>query len=104
MIKKKDIVEHVAATTPLKKFQAREALEAALGFMREKIEAGEDVQIPPLGKVRVIVQNEGTPKEKVVFRLVPTKRTDKGEADEDGTSEDDGSHEDAAEETESTAS
>lgn len=73
MIKKKDIVEHVAATTQLKKFQAREALEATLGFLRQSIEAGQEVQIPPLGKVRVIVQNEGTPKEKIVYRLVPTK-------------------------------
>ena len=77
MIKKKDIVEHVAATTPLKKFQAREALEATLAYLRDKVDGREEVQIPPLGKIRVIVQNEGTPKEKTVLRLVPTKRTEK---------------------------
>lgn len=73
VIKKKDIVESVAQTTSLKKYQAREGLEAALGYIHEQLEGGEEVQIPPLGKIRIVTQNEGTPREKIVYRLVLTK-------------------------------
>lgn len=76
MIKKKEIVTHVAEVTSLKKYQAREALEATLAFMHERLSDGEEVQVPPLGKLRVILQNEGTPREKTVYRLILSKPKD----------------------------
>ena len=69
MIKKKEIVEHVAETTELNKRQAREGLEASLSFLHTQLKAGEEIQIPPLGKIRVVVQNDGTSREKTVYRL-----------------------------------
>lgn len=73
MIKKKEIVEHVAQSTELNKRQAREALEASLAFLHERLSNGEEVQIPPLGKVRVVVQNDGTSRQKTVYRLILQK-------------------------------
>ncbi len=73
MIKKKEIVEHVAETTELNKRQAREGLETALAFLHAQLKAGEEVQIPPLGKIRVVVQNDGTSREKTVYRLILQK-------------------------------
>ena len=76
MIKKKEIVEHVAQTTELNKRQAREALEASLAFLHSTLESGEEVQIPPLGKIRVVVQNDGTSRQKTVYRLILQKPKD----------------------------
>jgi len=79
MIKKKEIVEHVAGTTELNKRQAREALEASLSFMHANLKDGQELQIPPLGKVRVIIQNDGTSREKTVYRLILQKpKSDNG--------------------------
>ena len=73
MIKKKEIVEHVASTTDLKKREVREALEGVLSFLHERLLDGEEVQVPPLGKVRVVVQNDGTTRQKTVYRLILQK-------------------------------
>ena len=73
MIKKKEIVEHVAETTELNKRGARDALEATLGFIHARLSDGEEVQIPPLGKIRVVVQNDGTSRQKTVYRLILQK-------------------------------
>jgi len=63
MIKKKDIVEHISQTSELNKRQARIGLEAGFEYIHECLSNGEDVQIPPLGKLRVVVKNEGTDRE-----------------------------------------
>jgi len=76
MIKKKEIVEHVAQTTELNKRQAREALEASFAFLHSTLKNGEEVQIPPLGKIRVVVQNDGTSRQKTVYRLILQKSKD----------------------------
>lgn len=89
MIKKKQIVEHVSSETHLNKRDAREALENALSFIHERLSDGEEVQIPPLGKIKVITQNEGTTRQKIVYRLILSKAKD-GETDqEDDASPDD---------------
>ena len=69
MIKKKDIVEHISQTSELNKRQARIGLETGLQYIHERLSNGEDVQIPPLGKLRVVIKNEGTEREKTIFRL-----------------------------------
>lgn len=73
MIKKKEIVERVAEVTPFNKREAREVLEATLAFLHESLSEGQEVQIPPLGKIRVVVQNDGTSREKTVYRLILQK-------------------------------
>ncbi len=73
MIKKKEIVEHIAETTELNKRQARIALEASFEFMHAQLSEGVEVQAPPLGKVRVVTQNEGTTRQKTVYRLILQK-------------------------------
>ncbi len=91
MIKKKEIVEHVAGTTELNKRQAREGLEAALSFMHANLKEGQELQIPPLGKVRVVIQNDGTSREKTVYRLILQKpKSDQVDgAEAETTSQDD---------------
>lgn len=81
MIKKKEIVEHVAETTSYNKREAREVLEATLAFLHETLAAGQEVQIPPLGKIRVVVQNDGTSREKTVYRLILQKPKPEGDAE-----------------------
>ena len=82
MIKKKEIVEHVAASTHLNKRDARESLETALAFLHERLTACEEVQIPPLGKIRVVRQNEGSSREKIVYRLILSKPKAPGDAED----------------------
>lgn len=73
MIKKKEIVAHVAETTELNKRQARIALESALAFMHAQLTDEVELQVPPLGKVRVVTQNEGTSRQKTAYKLVLQK-------------------------------
>ncbi len=80
MIKKKEIVEHVAASTHLNKRDARECLETAFAFLHERLSDGEEIQVPPLGKIRVIVQNEGSERQKIVYRLILSKPKPDGES------------------------
>jgi len=74
MIKKKEIVEQIADKTELNKRQARIGLEACLEFLHESLSNGDEVQIPPLGKIRVVIQNEGTERQKTVYRLILQKQ------------------------------
>jgi len=80
MIEKKEIVEHVAETTELNKRQAREGLEASLTFLHDRLSDGQEIQIPPLGKIRIVTQNEGTSREKTVYRLILQKPKTEEEA------------------------
>jgi DNA-binding protein HU-alpha len=69
---KKVILEQVAAKTGLKGRDVRLAVDATLAAIREQLLAGNDVRVPPLGKLKV---KERTPKEaaegeaKTVYRL-----------------------------------
>lgn len=70
MIKKKELYAHVAAATGQPKRDVRAVTDALFAYMNETLRAGEEIQYPPLGKIRVIVQHEGTEKERNNYKLV----------------------------------
>ena len=53
MLKKPEFLERVVARTDVKKRDAKPAIEAALAVLSDALLAGEEVNIPPLGKLRV---------------------------------------------------
>lgn len=50
-IKLKDLIERVAASSGLKKSDARKAVEATLAELSTAVEAGEALALPPLGRL-----------------------------------------------------
>ena len=58
-MKKKDLIDRVAETTGVKKGDARKTVDAALGLIRDALEAGTDVTLPPLGRIKVRTRGEG---------------------------------------------
>jgi len=54
MLRKKELFEKVVARTSLKKRDVKPAVEAALALIAESLREGRDVNLPPLGKLRVV--------------------------------------------------
>jgi nucleoid DNA-binding protein len=54
MIKKPEFLERVVARTDVKKRDAKPAIEAAFAVLIEALAEGEDLNLPPLGKLRVV--------------------------------------------------
>ncbi|EAR51579.1 DNA-binding protein HU, putative [Oceanicola granulosus HTCC2516] len=52
-LKKKDFVERVVTRSGLKKRDAKLAAEAALAVLGEAIANGEELNLPPLGKLKI---------------------------------------------------
>lgn len=77
-MKKRDLLEKVAQTSGLKKNQARKAVEATLGEIRTALEAGQDVAIPPLGRIKIKTRGEGA-EATTQYRLVLQKPSEPGE-------------------------
>ncbi len=53
MVKKKDFIDRAVVRSGVKKKDARPAVEAALAVMADALKAGEELNLPPLGKVKV---------------------------------------------------
>ena len=58
-MRKRDVIESVAEATGVKKTDVRVTLDAALELVRERLEAGSDVNLPPLGRIKVRTRGEG---------------------------------------------
>lgn len=54
VLKKPDFLDRAVARTNTKKRDAKPVIEAALAVLGEALLAGEDVSLPPLGKLRVV--------------------------------------------------
>jgi nucleoid DNA-binding protein len=54
MMKKPELLDAVVARTNLKKRDVKPAVEAALAVIAETLRGGTDVNLPPLGKLRVV--------------------------------------------------
>ena len=54
MLKKPEFLERVIARTDIKKRDAKPAIETALAVLGDALLAGEEVNLPPLGKLRVV--------------------------------------------------
>ncbi|SOH95377.1 DNA-binding protein [Monaibacterium marinum] len=84
MLRKREIVAHVADQTGQSKADVRRTLDSALGFMRQGLLDGNELHYPTLGKVKIKYPNrEGA---KPMFRVIPAKET--SEAFQDDSSED----------------
>lgn len=69
-IRKKDFVDRVAERAGGKKAEARAAIDATLALLGEMLLAGEELNLPPLGKLKV-TRVKDNPKGKVLMvRLV----------------------------------
>ena len=53
-LKKPDLLEQVVARTNLKKRDVKPAVEAALSVISDALARGDEVVLPPLGKLRVV--------------------------------------------------
>lgn len=53
MLRKKELIERVVERSGVKKRDARPAVEAVLALLGETLAEGRDVNLPPLGKLRV---------------------------------------------------
>jgi nucleoid DNA-binding protein len=87
IIRKKDLYDHVVVSTGLRKREAREAIDSVLEFMHQCLSEGKEVQCPPLGKLRVIVQKAGTPDEKMTYKLNLRKSSSPSENSEEDAKE-----------------
>ena len=58
-IRKKQIYDHVTVATGLRKREVRESVDATLAYFHQVLSEGHELQIPPLGKIRVIERGEG---------------------------------------------
>lgn len=54
MLKKPEFLERVMTRTDVKKSQAKPAIEAALATLAEALMNGEELQLPPMGKLKVV--------------------------------------------------
>ncbi|WP_322893540.1 MULTISPECIES: HU family DNA-binding protein [unclassified Yoonia] len=52
--KKPDLIDQVVARSSVKKRDAKPALEAALALIGEALARGDELVLPPLGKIRMI--------------------------------------------------
>lgn len=53
-LKKPEFLDRVLAAAPLKRGEAKTAIEAACETLAAALLAGEEVNLPPLGKLRVV--------------------------------------------------
>jgi hypothetical protein len=65
-IKKKEFLERAVAGSGVKKKDAKPAIEAALALISEYLIAGEELNLPPLGKLKVNLIKD-LPNAKVLF-------------------------------------
>ena len=59
VLRKKDLFDQVVTRTALKKRDVKPAVEAALALIADSLQAGKEVNLPPLGKIRVVKTKEG---------------------------------------------
>lgn len=69
MMKKNEMLDQIVESTGMKKRVARKALDAAFLLMHEKLKAGEEVVIPPLGRVKLVTKGEGE-EAKTSYKLI----------------------------------
>ena len=54
MVKKPEFLDRAVARTEVKKREAKPAIEAALAVLADALVAGEELNLPPMGKLRVV--------------------------------------------------
>ncbi len=69
-IRKKDFVDRAADRSGVRKADARAAIEAALALMAEMLVAGEELNLPPLGKLKVTRVKDNDRGKVIMLRLM----------------------------------
>ena len=78
-LKKRDFIEQVTAKSGVKKPDAKAAIEATLALLAEALSSGQEVVVPPLGRIKVTREKEVKKGRVLMLRL----QLDAG--DKDGT-------------------
>lgn len=68
-MRKKELIDLVAAKSGLKRGVAKQALEASLAVLGEVLSEGRSISAPPLGKIKVVRQKETPNGKMAVIRL-----------------------------------
>ena len=69
VVKKKDFVDRAVLRSGVKKADARTAIEAALAVLAEALERGEDLVLPPLGRLKVTRAKVGPKGKQLILKL-----------------------------------
>lgn len=63
-VKKKDLVDSIVTRSGIKKPDVRATLDATLAIIAERLMAGDELVLPPLGRVRLLKERQ-TPKARI---------------------------------------
>lgn len=78
-LRKRDLIERAVERSGLKKRDVKPAVEAALAVMAESLEAGEGLNLPPFGKLKVTKRKELEKGEVLVARIRRSEPAEKTE-------------------------
>ena len=78
-LRKKDFVDRAAEKSGVRKSDARSAIDAALTVLSDALAAGDEVVLPPLGKLRVLREKDNGKARIMTLRLqiIPETEGDK---------------------------
>lgn len=68
-LRKRELVERVAGLSGVKKKDVKAVVEATLAVLGDALAAGEELNLPPLGKARINRQKDGARGRMMVIRL-----------------------------------
>jgi nucleoid DNA-binding protein len=77
-LKKKELVDRVAATCGVKKADVRIAVDTALAVIVERLGAGDELVLPPLGRLRLIKEKQTTKSRIATLRLQTSTEVEAG--------------------------
>ena len=88
-MKKRDLVEEVVARSGVRKRDAKPAVEALLAILGETLASGRDLNLPPLGKVKLTNARDTTNAEVLTARIRRPSATQKAASGNDATDDHD---------------
>lgn len=77
-LKKKDFIDRAAGKSGIRKSDAKAAIEATLATLAEALAAGQELVLPPLGKLKVAKEKHGKNGVQLVLKLNLTKPDEPG--------------------------
>lgn len=72
-VKKKEFIDRVAEASGIKRGEAKKAIEATLKELGDALQRGDDLNLPPLGKISVNRQRDGGGAHVIVAKLRRSK-------------------------------
>jgi hypothetical protein len=77
-LRKKDFVDQVAAAAGTRKADVRKVVDAALALVAARVTAGDELILPPLGKLRLVKEKDNGKTRIAVLRLQLTTAEEEG--------------------------